>query len=179
MTRETYMAELVAQIGTGYQKQLDGIAALEWGKQNEPGARSAYEFSRGVEITEVPFIFKNDSFRVGISPDGLVEGGLVEIKCPYESTNYIKFLCADKIKPEWRWQAQFQMFVTGAGFVDFAQYDPRMKSLPIKIVRLEKDQKDQAKFTECVPQFIKDMDKMLEKAGLVFGSQWEALKNGF
>lgn len=174
-TRETYMAELVGQIGTGYQKELDGIAALEWGKQHEEGARSAYEFSRGVHIAEVPFIFKDETFRLGVSPDGLVANGIVEIKCPFDTTNYIKFLCADKVKPEWRWQAQFQMFVAESEFVDFAQYDPRMKTLPIKIIRIAKNQKDQETIAKCVPEFIDDMDKMLKKAGLTFGDQWGRL----
>jgi hypothetical protein len=178
-TRDGYMAELVAQVATGIMPELNGLAALEWGKDHEDAARSSYEFMTGYETIEVPFVFKDDSFRVGMSPDFLVKdmSKSGEIKCPYSSKNYIEFLVSDKIKSEWSWQVNFQMWVLGSDSLDFAQYDPRMKRNPLKVFENEKDEQKQKTLDDAVPQFIHDMDKMLEKAGFKFGEQWERIKS--
>lgn len=177
-TRETYMSELVAQVATGIMPELNGLSALEWGKDNEDGARSSYEFATGDTAIEVPFVFKDDTFRVGMSPDFLIEGKpkSAEIKCPFNSANYVQFLCMDKIKSEWDWQCNYQMWTLESDELDFCQFDPRMKKNPIKIMTVEKDLKKQKTLDDAVPQFIADLDKMLAKAGFVWGEQWERIK---
>lgn len=171
-TRLTYLADLVAQVCTGVIEE-QSFKQMEWGKQNEDAARSTYEFSTGKVLTQVPFVFKDDSFREGCSPDSLVENerGL-EIKCPWDTANYIKFFVSEKIKPEWDWQNQFNLRVTGADEWDFVQYDPRMKSKPMKILTVKKDPEKQKILDDAVPAFIEDMDKMLKEIGVNFGDQW-------
>lgn len=176
-TRLTYMAGLVAQVATGLTEEINA-RAMEWGKAHEDAARSSYEFVTGATVAEVPFVFMDNSFRVGCSPDGLIFAANrgKEIKCPYDSANYIKFLCEDKIKSEWDWQVQMSMHVTGAETWDFGQYDPRMKSKPLHFVTIERDEKKQKTLADAIPQFVSDMDKMLAKAGVKFGDQWLRLK---
>jgi putative phage-type endonuclease len=128
-TRLTYIAELVAQVCTGIIEEINS-KYLDWGNQHEDAARSHYEFETGYELTQVPFIFKDESYRVGCSPDSLILelGKGNEIKCPYNTVHYIKFLAEQKLKSEYVWQNQFQMWVTGAESWDAVQYDPRMKA---------------------------------------------------
>src|SRR5690606_3195633 len=122
----TYMTELVAQVCTGTIEEINS-KYMEWGKQQESSARSAYEFENDILITQVPFVFKDLSFREGCSPDGLVTDSKgVEIKCPYNTQHFIKFLVDDEIKPEYVWQYQYTLRVMGADEWDFVQYDPRM-----------------------------------------------------
>lgn len=175
-TRNTYMCQLVAEVASGMVEEINS-KYVEWGKMNEDAARSSYEFANDCEIEQVGFIFKDDSFREGASIDGLIKGQkkLVEIKCPYNSTNYIKFLVEDKIKPEYQWQYQYQMRVTGAEIADFVQYDPRMAVKPFKALTVERDEKTQAAFNELIPALISDMDAMLEMIGVRFGDQWKRL----
>ncbi|MBO9667845.1 MAG: YqaJ viral recombinase family protein [Bdellovibrio sp.] len=174
-TRLTYLAELVGQVCTGEMKDIDS-AAIDWGRTYEDEARSTYEFAQGVMTIPVPFVFMDDTFRVGCSPDGIVsENKGHEIKCPYNTGNYIKFLAEEKIKSEYVWQAQFSMYVTEAELWDMSQYDPRMRKSPLHTVTIERDEKAQATLADAVPQFIADMDKMLEKIGIPFGDQWERL----
>lgn len=172
-TRATYMAELVAQVCTGLSEELNG-RAIEWGNQQEPAARSSYEFATGNTIEQVPFVFKDDSFREGCSPDGIVNGtkGL-EIKCPFNSVHFVKFLTEGKIKPDYVWQYQFCLRVMGADEWDFVQFDPRMKKSPLHIVTVTRDKEKQAVFDDMIPAFIADMDKMLAKIGIPFGAQWK------
>lgn len=172
-TRLTYMANLVSQICTGEIEEIHS-KYLEWGKNNEAPARSTYEFESDLKIEQVPFVFKDDSFREGCSPDGIISQNKrgVEIKCPYNATNYILFLCEDKIKSDYLWQVQFSMRALNCETYDFCQYHPNMKRKPIKIMTIEKDDKMQATLNDAVPQFLIDMNDMLKKTGLEFGSQW-------
>lgn len=175
-TRNTYLCQLVAEVATGMVEEINS-KYMEWGKLHEGSARAAYEFANDCEIQEVGFIFKDDSFREGASIDGFVAGQnkLVEIKAPYNPTNYIKFLMQDKIKAEYMWQYQYQMRVTGAEVADFVQYDPRMTVKPFKALTVEIDPEYQTKFDELIPAFISDMDKALKDLGISFGDHWRRL----
>lgn len=175
-TRNTYMCQLVAEVATGMVEEINS-KYLDWGKMNEAAARASYEFANDCEIETTNFIFKDDSFREGASLDGFVKGQnkIVEIKSPYNPTNYIKFLVEDKIKAEYMWQYQFQMRVTGADIADFVQFDPRMSVNPLKSLTVERDAEYQKKFDELIPQFILDMDQMLATVGIEYGSQWKRL----
>lgn len=171
-TRLTYMSELAAQVCTGIMEEINS-KYMDWGNQQEDAARSSYEFATGYEMVQVPFVFKDGLFREGCSPDGLVtESKGVEIKCPFNTVHYIKFLTEDKIKPEYAWQYQYTMRILDAGEWDFVQYDPRMKKSPIKIVTVARDEEKQKAFDDLIPDFIEDMDKMLARVGIKFGEQW-------
>ncbi|WP_291515746.1 lambda exonuclease family protein [Bdellovibrio sp. ArHS] len=175
-TRNTYMCQLVAEVATGVVEEINS-KYMDWGKMHEAAARASYEFANDCEIQTVGFIFKDDTFREGASLDGFIKGQnkLVEIKCPYNPTNFIKFVVEDKIKAEYMWQYQYQMRVTGADVADFVQFDPRMKVSPFKALTVERDPEYQAKFDELIPQFLMDMDTMLEMIGIKYGDQWSRL----
>lgn len=174
--RETYLAELVAQVCTGIFDDIKA-PALAWGNQYEDAARSYYEFSTNNKIQEISFIYKDNSFRFGCSPDAIVDNNKgVEIKCPFSSKNYIQFLTLDKIKPEYVWQYQFTLWVTGVDTWDFVQYDPRMKKNPMHIVTVGRDEKKIKILEEASHIFIEDMDLLLLKAGFVYGEQWTNIK---
>jgi putative phage-type endonuclease len=171
--RATYLAELVAQVATGMPPEFNA-KALDWGKDNEQAARSAYEFHAGVEVLQAGMIFKDASMRAGCSLDGLVtRKRLVEIKCPYTSKVHIETVCAGKIDIDYLKQCQFQMWVTGAEVVDFVSYDPRMKRSMFFCKPIERDEDMQKLFDDAVPALIADMDLMLHKLGVSFGSQWK------
>lgn len=171
-TRATYMAELVSEVCTGVVEEMN-FKQLEWGKAHEEPARATYEFSTGHKIVQVPFVFKDNKFREGCSPDGLIENLKgAEIKCPWDSTNYIKFLVGDAIKSEWVWQAQGCMRALDAGEWDVTQYDPRMKTKPMHMVMVPRDEEKQKFLADEIPKFVEEMDAMLTKIGVKFGEQW-------
>ena len=175
-TRNTYMMELIAQVVTGSFEEINS-KYMDWGRIHEGAARSSYEFENDLTVQEIAFVFKDEKFRAGVSVDGLVElsGKLipVEYKCPYNTVNYLKFLLQDKIKPEYQWQCQFGMWVLGAELYHMAQFDPRMKVMPFKKFDVEKDETMQKTLNDAVPQFINDMDKILDNLGVKFGDQWK------
>lgn len=177
-TRNSYMCQLVGEIASGVTEEINS-KYMDWGKLNEQAARSSYEFANNCRIEQVGFIFKDNSFREGASIDGFITGTnkLVEIKCPYNTANFIKFALQDKIKAEYQWQYQYQMRVTGAEVADFVQFDPRVISKPLKIITVEIDQEYQKAFDELIPLFISDMDGMLKTLGINFGDQWKRIAN--
>lgn len=174
-TRHTYMCDLVAEVCTGVYEEINS-RHMDWGRQHEDAARSYYEFSTGLSVTTLPFVFKDETYRIGCSPDGTVnEKKGAEIKCPWDTSNYIKFLVADSIKPEWKWQHNFTMWTMDAEEWDFCQYDPRMKKTPMSILTAKRDPEKIKVIEDMVPKFIEDMDLMLAQIGVGFGEQWRRL----
>lgn len=176
--RQTYMASLINQVCTCEVGDELPFKQLEHGKQYEPVARDALSVAMGfVEIKELPFMYKDDSMRAGISPDGLSDSTVYEIKAPYNGENYFKFRCFADNKKSWRWQSQFQIWSAGAERHIFAQYEPRsVLCEPLHWIETEINEQDQKTLDDAVPQFIADMDKALLSMGVTFGQHWQHLK---
>ncbi len=175
-TRDTYLYELVSEVCTSVIEELD-FKQTKWGKDHEDAARSSFEFSTGQKMTPLAFVFKDKSFRVGCSPDGVILNANkpAEIKCPWDTANYIKFLLTGEQKSEWKWQNQMTLWVMGADEMDVTHFDPRMKALPIHTILVRKDRDMQKKLNDSIPELIHDMDKMLKEIGVEFGEQWTRL----
>lgn len=174
-TRSGYLSELVAQVVTGDFDEVTS-QAMEWGKNNEQSAKMLYQFETA-NLVETCGFYMTPDCRAGCSPDGLIKGqkkGL-EIKAPFSSRIYVDFVTQGKIKKEYLYQVQFSMWVTGLDSWDFANYDPRMRTKKLHVVTIEKDPEIMNQFDEVVPEFISDMDRMLEIFEVKWGSQWESL----
>lgn len=175
--RQTYMHQLVAQVCTGMHKDF-ASAATDWGHSNEDAARATFEMMNDTKLTELPFIFKDDSFREGASPDAVDEWGSgVEIKCPYATENHIAFAASDIIKPEYQWQLQYTMRVCDTDTWHFCSFDPRMKKNPLAVKLVKRDEDMQSVLDEEVPKFIEEFDVMLKGLGFDWGDQWKDLNN--
>lgn len=176
--RASYMAELISEIINCSTGDESSFKQTEWGKLYEPAARDLLGVELGFQvIEEVPFIFMDDKMRVGVSPDGVFGNTVCELKAPYDGTFHVKHMAFDKVKPEWQWQRQFQIYATGAEQHIFATYDPRVvlsKNLHYTIT--DPDEKKQATLRDAVPQFIADLDSALEKLGATFGQHWAHIK---
>jgi predicted phage-related endonuclease len=109
---------------------------MEKGIETEPIARAVYEEISGNPVKTAGFITRDedDEFAdwIGISPDGLIEGGMVEIKCPLMRT-HMEYIMWNKLPSEYRYQVQGQLFVTGYSFCDFISYVEDMKPFIIRV----------------------------------------------
>lgn len=173
--RQGYMAELVGQIATGELPEQMSFKQCEWGNDHEDSARALFELELSVDVDVPAFIYKDDSKRFGISPDGLIVGKKIglELKCPFTTKVFVEFATCDKIKKEYIEQCQYSMWVTGYESWYFANYDPRIKGKNLHWVLIERDQAFMDKYDEAAKNFTKDMDLMLDKMGLEFGQQWQ------
>lgn len=138
--RKNYMAELVAERLTGTRHEGFTNAAMQWGTDQEPEARVAYEFYRDATVIEVGFVPHPSIAETGASPDGLVrDDGLVEIKCPNTAT-HLETLLGAELPQKYFYQIQWQLACTERQWCDFVSYDPRLpESMRMHVERVKRD----------------------------------------
>jgi hypothetical protein len=160
--RANAIARIVSERLTGVTQETFKNAAMQWGNDMEPHARTAYEFITGNKVSTVG-LFKNDSL-VGThaSPDGMVSfDGLIEIKCPNTAT-HIEMLAKENIEPKYLTQMQWQMYLTERDWCDFVSYDPRMPDdLQLFIKRVNRDPVRIKELCEEVEKFLGEVDEMM------------------
>jgi len=139
-SRDNYMAQLVCERMTGTQGESYTNAAMQWGTDQEPLARAAYEAIKDVLVAETGFVIHPRITEAGASPDGLVDyNGLIEIKCPNTAT-HIETVLLQKVPGKYITQMQWQMACTERDWCDFVSFDPRMpEGLQLFIKRVEFD----------------------------------------
>ena len=163
-TRSSYRLQLVTERLTGKPTEMFKNAAMQWGSDTEPFARSTYEAMTGILVVLEGFVDHPTIKNAGASPDGLVgRDGLIEIKCP-ESKTHVEYLCSGSPPSEYVRQMQFQMACTGRDWCDFMSYDPRLpESLQTLIVRVERDDKAIATIESEVVAFLETVDELETK----------------
>ncbi|MBT0729554.1 YqaJ viral recombinase family protein [Rosenbergiella nectarea] len=173
-TKLSYFYTLLGEVCTGEVVEVTA-KPLAWGKEHESSARTLFEFTSGVDVSDASIIYKDDSLRCACSPDGLCSDGRgLELKSPYTTAVFMKFRLGgfDAIKSEYMAQIQYSMWVTGKDAWYFANYDPRMKREGIHHILVEREQEYMNKFDDMVPEFIEKMDQSLAEIGFKFGEQW-------
>ena len=166
--RTDYMRQLILERKTGVSTETFTNEAMEWGTLNEPLAKKYYEKCFGKEILEVGFVDyrpKSEAERVefgnyvGVSPDGLVDDGIIEVKCPNTST-HLDYIAKNKLPSTYVAQVQGNMWVTEAKWCDFISFDPRVEKQPFWCLRVERDEEYIANLNKEVSIFIDEMLKM-------------------
>ena len=132
-TAISYIYEKAAELLTGQRTEIFG-KALDWGNEYEPICKSYYSEFRGVTVEEIGFTLIND--YSGASPDGMVDGELIEIKCPYNTANHLKTAFEGYIDPKYMWQMQGCMLATGAENCRYISFDPRVLDDKFKMVEI-------------------------------------------
>lgn len=124
--REAYLMQILTERMTGRVEESYVTAAMQWGIDQEPMARAAYEVATGLVVDTVGFVIHPTIQWAGASPDGLVgERGGLEIKCPTTKT-HLEWILGDIVPPEHEWQMLMGMACTGRDWWDFSSYDPRL-----------------------------------------------------
>jgi len=163
-SRENYKFELALERIT--QRKAPGFtsAAMQWGIDTEPAARSAYEIATGGFVTEVGLLDHPTIQMSGASPDGLVgDDGVLEIKCP-ESKKHFETLVTKKPSTDYILQMQWQMACTGRQWADFVSYDPRFpEHLQLFIVRVNRDSELIAQMEAEVTKFLSEVSELVER----------------
>lgn len=157
-SRGNYLIELALQRVTKTIEESYNSPAMEWGTQNEPQARVAYEVSTGNFVDQIAFVDHPTIKNFGCSPDGVVGEGLIEIKCPNSATHW-SYIKANEPPQKYIIQMQSQMSVTGAKWCDFVSFDPRMpERSQLLIVRINRDEELIAEIEKEVKQFLSEVE---------------------
>lgn len=160
-----YLTVIVLETLTGKPCQ-EGFNSkdMEWGTEQEPFARIAYEMKSGNMVQQVGFIQHPEIERAGASPDGLIdEDGMVEIKCPKSST-HLDTIITGKIPNEYQNQMLWQMECSGRKWVDYVSFDPRCPNrLQLFIKRFERDDERNEAIKKAVKEILNQVDEMIIK----------------
>lgn len=167
-SRENYLSQLVLERITGTKAESFNNAAMQWGTEQEPFARAAYEAAQDVMVEEQGFAPHPTIEMAGASPDGLVgDDGLVEIKCPNTST-MIETLLTEKVPAKYLAQMQFQMACTGRKWCDYVVFDPRMPAkAQLFIKRVNRDDKFIAEMEAEIVKFLAEVQSQVEKLNAI------------
>ena len=171
-SRENYMAQLVVERLTQTKAESYTNAALQWGTDQEPFARAAYEAAQGVMVEEVGFVPHPKIEWAGASPDGLVgDDGLVEIKCPNTAT-MIEALLTGKVPTKYFTQMQFQMACTGTKFCDYVVFDPRMPAkAQLFVTRVNRDDAYIAEIEAEIVKFLAEVESQVQQLNQIIESK--------
>lgn len=148
-TAKTYILQKVAETLTGQTREFSNYAT-EYGTAYEPEAREYFELATKKTVQQVGFLTADFSEDCGASPDGLIgsDSG-IEIKCPFNNENHVLHMMIGndedlkRIKPEYYWQIQMSMLVTGATSWNFVSYNPCfMGKFRMHIVEIKRSEQD-------------------------------------
>jgi putative phage-type endonuclease len=163
-SRDNYMAQLICERLTGQQGESFTNAAMTWGTETEPLARSAFEAYADVMVEEVGFVPHPRIRDSGASPDGLVGlFGMLEIKCPNTAT-HIDTLLTQTVPGKYITQMQWQMACCERQWCEFVSFDPRLpQDLQLFVKRVEFNQTYVAMLEEEVINFLEELEIKVAK----------------
>ena len=187
----TWIDKKVAEMFTPDEQFLDDIYnrpvsdAMQWGIDNEVTARMRYlremkTIGHQVRFTEAGYIRYNE--YAGGSPDGYVDGGIVEIKCPTKPTQlrYVAYSGSKDIaddNPQYYAQMQMNMMCARkdggeCGFCDFISYNPTMyREVQLRVIRVPYDaeycEKLKGRITEAISTIRIKMSILKSKKELI------------
>ena len=160
-SRDDYLIDKASQILTGKKKQIFQTYEMAWGHEYEPEARGLFEFIHGIELSQCAMIFKDDSKRWHISPDGFneeLETGF-EVKCP-QLKEFKKTVDGNKLPTSHILQVQTSLALTGYKTWHFQSYFPGLKPFHVEVKRDE----SLIKIIRAeVNIFLKDLELLIEE----------------
>lgn len=166
-TGRSYILSKVAEAVSDAPPQEINSKALEWGRENEQLAISAFT-SLKKETVEIQTAY--DADMVFGTPDGETPTHILEIKCPYDQSRHVEnLLIADsaelrKSRPEYYWQLTMNMMLAGKRKGYFISYDPRMKEIArMKLIELTLSEWDTELLIERIGLAIQLRDEYLLK----------------
>lgn len=116
--------------------------SMNHGNDYEGEAIMKYQEHTGNEVTYVQSFVEKDEF-IGGTPDAYIEeDGLIEVKCPWNGGNHLQSMLEQKIyNPEYVYQIQGYLWITGRKWCDFVTYDPDLvEGLQLNIIRVDRDE---------------------------------------
>lgn len=150
LTPQRYIDELVYDRLTGVPSDTFESFAMRRGLELEPHARCWYELATCRKVNKVGFVFGDESRKWGCSPDGITEGGGIEIKCLSRSAFVASV--SGRIDEDYAIQAQGEMWVCGADWWDLITYTEEDNKAIGHVQRIEHDEAMHAAFEEVVPE---------------------------
>lgn len=169
--RLNYRAELIAERLTGVVGPGYVSGPMQWGIDNEAAAKALYADRCGLLVTEAEFVDHPEILWSGASPDGYVDDGLVEVKCPNTAT-HIDTLLGAEIEGKYLTQMQWQMACTGRAWCDFVSFDPRLpERMQLHTRRVQRDTSRILELEDAVSVFLAEVADRVERLSGLYGRE--------
>lgn len=162
--RRDYRIELVTERLTGEAAPQGFVSKeMQWGTDQEPFARMAWENRQGHIVRECGFAFHTE-IMAGCSVDGVLEvnrrRGIFEAKAP-KSATHIKYLMDNRVPPEYMPQITHNMWIMEAEFAEFCSFDPRLpENLQLFCIHVERDDKAVFQHERDIIAFLAEVDEL-------------------
>ena len=149
--------------------------AMQWGIDHEAEAMDAFMVATGMDVEDCKDrqVFLQMGEDVGGTPDGMIRaiGAGIEIKCPNSETHleYLETVTdAMSLKsaaPEYYWQVQGLMMITGFEQWYFVSYDPRFTdpALRLHIATIERVPDDIDRLMDRLDQAVAHRDGIVAR----------------
>ena len=157
--KSSYVYQVAGEKKLGMIEEGYSSNWMQRGIDLEDEAREAYAFITGREVKQVGFVFKDEKRRVGCSPDGLMEGRGLEIKC-LKLSNHVSYLAEKTMPSEYIPQVQGCMYVTGFKEWDFMLYYPGLEPL---ILTVKRDEEYLVKMDRYIKETLREIDEILAR----------------
>ena len=162
--RRNYKMQLATERLTGQKTDSYINQAMQDGIDREDTAREIFEIVRDIKVEQVGFIDHPTIKMAGASPDGLLpDGGILEIKCPVETTHTTNLL-ERKLPSRYIPQVQWQLACAGKGYkyANFVSYNPNFEpKLQLIYVEVERDNEYIEMLEEEVSTFLTEVDDII------------------
>jgi hypothetical protein len=151
--------------------------ATRWGLKHESKAILIFSERTGMQVKDIGYIEHPHLISVGATPDTQVIDTaqpnkliIAQIKCPYNSDYHTDYLnkisdtqSLKKKKPEYYWQIQGEIWVTGADHSYFVSFDPRMAGNDcLHYIKINRDNDAIVQLEATINQAIKLRDILLD-----------------
>lgn len=154
-----YMNQLLAERIMGHPCEEFSSKWMDRGKALEERAVAYYSMLTGDDTTPVGFV-TNDSWTIGASPDRFVgASGILEIKCPKEST-HVGYLLDAEVDAEYYPQVQGQLWIAEREWADVLAYHPE---LPPALIRVRRDEEYISLLRDHVESFSEKLERAAER----------------
>ena len=152
-TPRSYIARKLAEAWLGGPLPGHMTIDMDIGRILESEAIPYYELTTNQQVQRVGFITTDDG-KVGCSPDGMLDGCGLEIKCPAAHT-HVGYLLNGTLPKEYAAQVHGGMFVTGFDRWVFMSYCRRFPPL---ILTVKRDEGIQETLLEATGLFLADFE---------------------
>ena len=168
--RANCRARLVIERLTGIAQDTYVNAAMQAGIDNEPDARTAYEFVNDADVMQIGLARHPTLAHTHASPDGLVGAdGLIEIKCP-QPAQHLATLEGEPIADKYQLQMLWQMRCCDRAWCDFVSYSPAFPAhLRLHVRRFHRDEKRMAIVEKDVSEFLVEVDEAVDNLNRRYG----------
>jgi len=182
----TFTGEKVVELLTEFLDDRFVSKDMQWGIDHELEAIEEFKKRTGLKVyatgTEQELLKQSNA--VGGTPDGLInKDSGIEVKCPKSTTHfkYLNIANQEELKevcPDYYWQIQGLLQITGRKIWYFISYDPRFKNEKQRLhfIKVKPNKEDQKFLAERLALAVFYRDYLLEKVNMNFSEHIDQVK---